>query len=161
MSEQNQQQSKALKSTFIAIATVSCILLLFYAPVLIWSPPWSHNGYYIPASKGENQAELKKWIFFWEGQYTEFGPDFLGNFNAETLTFTLKTKQRWVSAQVKTWSIGDVSAIGFKDNKMYFNEGTKFLGTGLIDYDLFPDVSDKVSNPITICKLKYQEWSNK
>lgn len=36
----------AAKPTLISTGIISGLLLILYFPVLIWSPPWNHNGYY-------------------------------------------------------------------------------------------------------------------
>ena len=121
----------------ISTGVVGTLLFLLYLPMLISSPPWSEDGYYVQRIKSVINIEGYCICHVREGAYALYAKTAEGLFkldeNASSYLASMKFKIINESLTVKTPSLG-------------------FLAEPVTLY--------KTANPFTLWYIKWLEWTN-
>ena len=135
-----RMSTKSVKIGIWTTCIISCLLLLLYLPVLIWSPPWGNDGYYIPdPEKDQYIYHLKQTTLFFIVQ-DPYGLE---------LKINLTQKEQYlVNVNHENGLLSSVIVDGVFHNTHSLNsidESTIWLR--------------KSNNPFAIWRLKWLEWT--
>ena len=146
--------------TLWILGHLSGLLLLFYLPVLIWSPPWGENGYYYEGINGKLDTDSFNEVYKYTGDkiepYYSFTNGYLQahspqwdtdihrsiKFDAE---YKLIKKNIWVNRHQ-----------GIECN-LRFEANTFICEQPDLNYFI---CIEKTTNPLNIWYIKYLEWIN-
>lgn len=152
---------RAAKLTLISIGIICVLLLILYLPVLIWSPPWGENGYYLTGN-----AHLS-FIHFHNGNLNTYSHK--KHFIHESEAAYQKTSQHtWDGSQTfyhHVYADGNIKHLTydsqiyiFKSNLSKSHESFFYTGSQLINLKEKFTVQ-KSMDPFTIWHIKYLEWT--
>lgn len=147
-----------IRNGLIAIGIFASLVIFLYLPVLIWSPPWGVNGYYIheyyvkvhihKGSAKIQHFEGDEWkALIWKGDYwrSQFHSIYFEKIGADSSKCHSKVK--------------------FNENGILYYV-TKALNAKSIeqietDEVLYELTLTKTMNPLEVWHLKWLEWTSK
>ena len=139
---------------------ISCLILLLYLPVLIWSPPWALNGYFLEGvwlidgkvtSQDDHAITITPFYSFHDGNLNAHYFDWD---NAPDIHRVYDLNVKYEQVDKGIWTYRDAN--GWAQNIHISNSQiTKSIN---IDKEIKVPLI-KVSNPFTLWHIKWLEWT--
>lgn len=149
-----KHSDQAMKTWIVRTGIGLSLVLLLFAPVLIWSPPWNNNGYYIISSHTYWQWQQVHMVHIYNNSIQR------GTISGEGIFFKSGTEIENKKDEVRK----------FKTNYIYLKTISNFTLESFPDPTTKPDprvpkfdpfIFNKTMNPFSVWHIKWLEWTSR